>query len=226
MMGLPPTMAFYVQATSRAGRSAVGLVLCALGRHYSRDRSVFHFFDPTHRYVNSLVEPVALNRFSVHGPKKTASGLLAALLLCDWSRDLVRLAPTYSKETNFSNADELRNWLARAPASVETDLRDDLRNAFGLSAPVLDPMLTDSFRDEVDRLFASILSSIRGNAERLLTRAMRPPPPRSFRDIDASVTFGVLGHYSRDEFQLLAGYVDVDADPNDEVVLAEEGGSA
>ena len=76
VLGMPSTIAYYVQATSRAGRTGVGIVFTGLSRYFARDRSVFHFFDAQHSYVNVLVEPVALNRFSTHGPRKTASGLI------------------------------------------------------------------------------------------------------------------------------------------------------
>ena len=49
ILGMPSTLAYYVQATSRAGRSAVGLIFTALNRYHLRDRSVFHFFEPTHQ---------------------------------------------------------------------------------------------------------------------------------------------------------------------------------
>ena len=92
VLGMPSTIAYYVQATSRAGRTGVGIVFTGLARHFVRDRSVFHFFDAQHRYVNVLVEPVALNRFSTHGPRKTASGLVAAILTQQWARDPALLA--------------------------------------------------------------------------------------------------------------------------------------
>ena len=92
VLGMPSTIAYYVQATSRAGRTGVGIVFTGLSRYFARDRSVFHFFDAQHRYVNVLVEPVALNRFSTHGPRKTASGLIAAIMTQQWARDPALLA--------------------------------------------------------------------------------------------------------------------------------------
>ena len=117
---MPSTIAYYVQATSRAGRTGVGIVFTGLSRYFARDRSVFHFFDAQHRYVNVLVEPVALNRFSTHGPRKTASGLIAAILTQQWARDpaLLAAAPGFSAPADLSRADLTRRLLARLRAAA------------------------------------------------------------------------------------------------------------
>ena len=47
VLGMPSTLAYYVQATSRAGRTGVGIVFTGLSRYFVRDRSVFHFFEPS-----------------------------------------------------------------------------------------------------------------------------------------------------------------------------------
>jgi len=227
ILGMPPTIAYYVQATSRAGRANVGLVFTALGRSYARDRSVFQFFEPTHEYVNALVEPVALNRFSVHGPRKTAPGLLAGILLCDWSRDLARLARAggrwAARPVNFASAREFQRWLQSAPAAVEDELRDVVGEAFGLGASQLDPVVARQFADTVNKLVDQLVASVRRSPEPALQRALRPRPPTSFRDIDAAVEFGVVGQHSRSLFGVLSGARSPRDDPDREVEPADEG---
>ena len=203
VLGMPSTLAYYVQATSRAGRSSVGLVFTALNRYHVRDRSVFHFFEPTHRYVNALVEPVALNRFSLHGPGKTASGLLAALLICEIARDTQ--APRASgMPPDFGKAARAEAWLNSAGAPGEQQLRQAVHDAFGLHSPVLDPVIAASFRQRVDHELDSLIPSLSGTDPQL-QRRLRPRPPTSFRDIDTPAEFSANGAIAGQMFDMLGG---------------------
>jgi hypothetical protein len=231
VLGMPSTIAYYVQATSRAGRTGVGIVFTGLSRYFARDRSVFHFFDAQHRYVNVLVEPVALNRFSTHGPRKTASGLVAAILAHQWARDpsLLRQASGFSAPTDLTRADLTRRLLTRlqAAASAGTapdpgqSMREAVRAAYGLHSSVLDPDVGRLFTAAVDRQVDSVLASIEGAHEFLLTRSMRPRPPRSLRDVDASAEFGASTYAAAQRFGFL-GAASYDDDEADYAIADEE----
>lgn len=203
VLGMPSTLAYYVQATSPAGRSAVGLVFTALNRYHVRDRSVFHFFEPTHRHVNALVEPVALNRFSLHGPGKTASGLLAALLICEIARD--SQAPRASgMPPDFGKAARAEAWLNSVGPPGEQQLRQAVHDAFGLHSPVLDPVIAASFGQRVDHELDSLIPSLSGTDPQL-QRRLRPRPPTSFRDIDTPAEFSANGAIAGQMFDMLGG---------------------
>lgn len=231
VLGMPSTVAYYVQATSRAGRTGIGIVFTGLSRAFARDRSVFHFFDAQHRYVNVLVEPVALNRFSTHGPRKTASGLIAAILTQQWARDATLLAatPGFGVPTDLSRADLTRQLLTRMRAAAISGgvldpapaIREDVRAAYGLGARVLDPDVTRLFTDAVDRQVDSIVASIDAAHEFLLTRSMRPRPPRSLRDVDASAEFGTASYAASQRFSFL-GAKSYDDDESDYSIADEE----
>lgn len=221
ILGMPSTLAYYVQATSRAGRSQVGLIVTALGRHHLRDRSVFHFFEPTHRHVNALVEPVALNRFSLHGPRKTASGLLAALLLNEIGRSPEALGTYGAAPIDFGKAEIAAAWLAALGDDAERRLRSSIHDAFGLSSDVLDPIVADDFRKRVDHELDSLLPSLSGT-EPQLARRLRPRPPTSFRDIDAPADFSANGPIAARMFAMLGG---VDEGNDDLPEMADEAGN-
>ncbi|MDT3438736.1 helicase-related protein [Pseudofrankia sp. BMG5.37] len=227
VLGMPSTVAYYVQASSRAGRTDVGIVFTALGRNYVRDRSVFHFFQPQHEHVNVLVEPVALNRFSTHGPLKTVSGLIAAIIIQQWGRDTSALGPAAAGgPQDLTRADQARQLLARmrahAAAGTGPDpirlLRHALRAAYGLTAPVLDRHMAQRFADDVDHLASARVESIEAGHEMLLSRSLRPRPPRSLRDVDTSADFGAVNYPARRRFQFLGGT----AATNDDVVISDE----
>lgn len=213
ILGMPSTVSYYVQATSRAGRTNVGIVFTTLARHFVRDRSVFHFFDAQHRYVNVLVEPVALNRFSVHGPRKTASGVLAALITQQWGRDPNLLAAVgLTAPADLTKAVTVRRILSalQAAAAADNEVPDavglaqrDARAAFGVDAQVLDSHIAQRFAESIDKQIVSLLSSIEGTHSALLTKSLRPTPPMSLRDVDVSADFGTANGIARRRFEFL-----------------------
>jgi hypothetical protein len=211
VLGMPSTLAYYVQATSRAGRSAVGLIFTALNRYHLRDRSMFHFFQPTHLYINTLVEPVALNRFSLHGPGKTAGGLLAALLIGEIARDAQALGSSGPAPADFGKASKAEAWLTDAGQPGEQRLRESIYSAFGLHSAVLDPVIAANFRQRIDHELDSLFPSLSGT-EPQLQRRLRPKPPTSFRDIDAPAEFSANGPIAGQMFAMLGGDNDSDDD--------------
>src|SRR5207237_8273156 len=62
--GMPRQTAEYIQASSRVGRSHVGVVLTCLHPARERDQSHYTYFAKYHEFIGQLVEPVALNRWS------------------------------------------------------------------------------------------------------------------------------------------------------------------
>jgi hypothetical protein len=230
VLGMPSTIAYYVQATSRAGRSDVGIVFTSLARHFVRDRSVFHFFEAQHKYVNVLVEPVALNRFSTHGPRKTASGILAALLTQQWGRDSAVLAiGNMTAPSDLTRADTSRRLIERMRATAQQDptsdpvvlLQEQARRAYGLDATVLDQNMSRRFAETVNEQITGLVASIEAAHETLLTRSLRPRPPTSLRDVDASADFGASNYPARRRFEFLGG-TDYDNDEADFNVANEE----
>lgn len=230
ILGMPSTIAYYVQATSRAGRSDVGIVFTGLARHFVRDRSVFHFFDTQHRYVNVLVEPVALNRFSNHGPRKTASGVVAALLTQQWGRDATVLSlGNMTAPSDLTRANTVRRLIERLRAVAGTDptadpvtlLRAQARSSYGVDASVLDRNMSVRFAETVDQQIAGLVASIEAAHETLLSRSLRPRPPTSLRDVDASADFGAAGYPARRRFEFLGGR-EYDNDEEDFAIANEE----
>jgi hypothetical protein len=214
VLGMPSTVAYYVQATSRAGRTDVGIVFTSLARHFVRDRSVFHFFDTQHRYVNVLVEPVALNRFSTHGPRKTASGIVAALITQEWARDDALLAlGNMTAPCDLTRADTVRRLIGSLRAAAEQNpvadpvvlLQEQARRSYGLGANVLDLNMSQRFAESVDQQVVRLVTSIEAAHETLLTRSLRPRPPMSLRDVDASAEFGTANYAARRRFEFLDG---------------------
>jgi hypothetical protein len=79
--GMPKSMAEYIQASSRVGRRSLGVVFMIFNPVRERDRSHFRYHGKFHEYLDRMVEPVAINRWSKYALQKTLPGLFMAEVL-------------------------------------------------------------------------------------------------------------------------------------------------
>lgn len=85
--GMPKSMAEYIQASSRIGRRYLGVVFMIFNPVRERDRSHFRYHGKFHEYLDRMVEPVAINRWSRYAALKTLPGVLMADILQVANRD-------------------------------------------------------------------------------------------------------------------------------------------
>jgi hypothetical protein len=220
--GMPSTNAYYVQATSRAGRSDVGVVFMAFSRVFARDRAAFHFFEPQHAYANQLVEAVSLNRFAVNAPAKTATGMLSAVIINRIARDVALNPPSGNDVTNLSLTTPFQKWLANQPAEIDQALIDEVLTAYGTHSHVLDPVVARYFSDAIERRLKGELESLRAGTRVTIQKCFLNKPPSSFRDIDEAVEFGTYGYFSGKDFETLTGRRDRDVSDASEAPMAAE----
>lgn len=220
--GMPSTNAYYMQATARAGRTDVGVVFSAYSRSFARDRAAFHFFEPQHRYGNQLVEAVSLNRFAVNSPKKTATGMLSALMINRVARDPKLNPPSGREIANLLFRENFQSWYSAQPQQIEGDLLSEVEVAYATFAPVLDQVVGHYFADKVTHLLRQELANLRAGVALTIQRCFMNKPPSSFRDIDEAVEFGTFGRYSRQDFETLTKRRDRDVRDDSETPLAVE----
>jgi hypothetical protein len=79
--GMPKSMAEYIQSSSRVGRRYLGVVFMIFNPIRERDRSHFRYHDKFHEYMDRMVEPVAINRWSRYAARKTLPGVLMGEIL-------------------------------------------------------------------------------------------------------------------------------------------------
>ena len=220
--GMPPTNAYYVQATARAGRTDVGVVFSAFSRSFARDRAAFHFFEPQHRYASQLVEAVSLNRFAINSPKKTATGMLSAIIINRVARNPEMNPPAGNQITNMMFAANFQRWLSERPTTTDNLLIDEVLEAYGLHAHVLDQVVAEYFAETVRRFLTDELSHLKSGAQTTIQRCFLNKPPTSFRDIDEAVEFGAYGYYSGQDFRTLTQRRDRDVHDDSEAPMAVE----
>jgi len=95
--GMPRMTSEYIQASSRVGRMLPGIVLVCFAPARERDRSHYHFFHKYHEYLERLVEPAAINRWSRFSINKTIPGIVLGHIVNEKAREIdTKLTTGYS----------------------------------------------------------------------------------------------------------------------------------
>ncbi|MGA7704201.1 MAG: helicase-related protein [Solirubrobacteraceae bacterium] len=195
---MPSKVADYIQATSRAGRSHVGLVIVGHDRVNLRDRSHFHYFLPHHRFLERLVAPVPVNRFAKFAIGRTMTGVVCAIILQGYAREHPGGPQSLERRNQF-----VRWWNAANPQQREQALLARVLDALGLARALITPdgtperifdqTMVDSLAADVRQEVADIVSDLQGAPAEKLREMFNPPPLTSFRDVEAGLKFGAIG---------------------------------
>jgi len=85
--GMPKSIAEYIQASSRIGRSVLGCVFMIFNPVRERDRSHFRYHSKFHEYLDRMVAPVAINRWSRYAARRSLPGALMGEILQNLNRE-------------------------------------------------------------------------------------------------------------------------------------------
>jgi hypothetical protein len=201
--GMPKAMAEYIQASSRVGRTVLGVVFMVFNPVRERDRSHFRYHAKFHEYLDRMVEPVAINRWSRYAARKTMPGLLMAQFLQVANRDYWSGGGAPRHLHDLARVKE-----AIRPSNtggVESAQRDSILESLS-SAYFLDRDGATEIRSEVTEDLDTALGSLRaaGAAASVGARGrptyrgtpdylgLRYEPMLSLRDVAEGVPFIVL----------------------------------
>ncbi|TDV41689.1 DEAD/DEAH box helicase [Actinophytocola oryzae] len=185
LAGMPPSYAHYIQATARAGRSHVGLVIDIFDRANRRETSMYQSFFTTHAALERMVEPVPVNRFASRAVERTLPGIVCALL---W--DETRAA-TWGTTEDIRTTRRFRDWWNARATNFLPQVADRLARAY--RCPVPDPaMAADEQRlvDDAMRRWDQIeRPRIQQWQSDYLTDLFTSPAMTSLRDVDPPAEF-------------------------------------
>lgn len=200
--GMPRAMAEYIQASSRVGRVHLGLVFMIFNAVRERDRSHFRYHGKFHEYLDRMVEPVAINRWSRFALRRTLPGVLMGQLLQVANRAWwdAGNAPTHLHELRRMKA-ALRDPSAGGLAEVQVEnLLEALRRAY-----LADRDEAEELARELDERVHRALETVRaagtaagaaGGAREYRATAeslnLEYPPMTSLRDVAEGVPFITL----------------------------------
>lgn len=223
MNRMTPTVAGYVQASSRAGRRHTGLVIVGFDRRIVRERSFYGHFLDYHAYIDRLIAPVPVNRFARFAPQVTMPGLVSALMLHVFSRRRLEaegldpqrpmvplfkrfaLRPWWTGPSGNGARERLRPLVMRALGLGAARLRRDSDDRIHGPEPIFSPAYEHWLEEEADHEFTRQVDQLENwQGRESLAMKLIPRPLTSFRSVDDPI-----------EFHCLAAATDVQGDLTD-----------
>jgi hypothetical protein len=201
MAGLPPSIADYIQATSRSGRAHPGLVVTVFDAFSRRERSAFTNFGSFHRFLDRMIEPVPVNKYAYFGADRTLPGIAISLL---W--DLCRDSQFDGPIEGIRRTRWLQPWWNARGAQLKPVLRDRLIRSYRTATPDLaERTLEDELIERVlDRWDNHELPAMQRFDHDRTTQLFRERVLSSFRDVDEPVDFSALPH-AAEAYEALTG---------------------
>ncbi len=195
--GMPSHYAEYVQSSSRSARAHPGCVFSCFLSKDLRETSQFEMFMPMHENLDSLIEPVAVNRFASFAPDKTIPGLLSALLINDLSPTLygsdTARSLTHVPTVKVALGLKTTGSSGTTPGCIQiADLLAALREIIGVDKdwPNASPKEIENVRQRISEILNDLVGSIGRSPETRLPEVLNPIT--SFRDVDEGLNFGSL----------------------------------
>lgn len=176
--GMPSQNAEYIQASSRVGRSHVGMVLMCLHPVRERDQSHYNFFVKFHQFLGQLVEPVAINRWSKFSIERTLPGLFMGVLLQLLANNSGDPSPG-----SYYMADYVKKKISTGEINKDRFI-PILKRSYGVLSPKTpsEKFFNDEIEFRVQQLLDFIVSA--SPQVKWLSDALVPKPMRSLRDVD------------------------------------------
>lgn len=175
--GMPKQNAEYIQASSRVGRTNVGMVFVCHHPARERDQSHYSLFNKFHQYLGQLVEPVAINRWAKFSINRTLPGLFMGVLL-----QLLSYRDPSKKPGSYYMANFVRREMTDRRIR-QTDFIEILEKAYDVRNG--NDAARAAFRDEiltrVPQFFDQIIAA---QNEQWVSNALIPRPMTSLRDVD------------------------------------------
>jgi hypothetical protein len=179
--GMPRQNAEYIQASSRVGRTHVGIIFTCLHPARERDQSHYGYFVKFHEFLGQLIEPVPINRWAKFSLNRTVPGLFMAALLQKFANESAK-----DKPDSFYLLDFIRKKISAGELTPSMFI-PLLERAYLLSGNLSAGAAT--FKSELHRLVTQFFDQIicAGPQYKFVSEVLIPKPMRSLRDVDEPI---------------------------------------
>src|SRR5437868_1933480 len=150
--GFTRLVAEYIQASARVGRTYPGISILVATPQNERDRSIFDRFAKFHEYLDRLVDPSAVTRWTDPALQRTVPGLLAGYLMGVASYHLG--VPIYSVESV-----QRRHARAGAEALNESEIFAWVERAYGADQAPSPERYRDRISTSVSNTYRLVLNA-------------------------------------------------------------------
>jgi hypothetical protein len=175
--GMPRQTAEYIQTSSRVGRDHPGLVFVCFNPARERDQSHYHLFIKYHEYLDRLVEPVPVNRWSKFAIQRTIPGLFMALLLNEYN---LRLGGGGKKSLYFSK--QVRQLLESRRLRPD-EMIACLNEAYCTTRRESGQEFAEVIQEKVSEYF----DMLRNPQKKFTSENLTEQPMQSLRDVDEQI---------------------------------------
>jgi len=177
-MGIPDSVAEYIQAQSRIGRALPGAVFIVFDPSREWDQSYYKYFRKFHEHYELLIGRSPLNRWSRKGIELLVPGIFSAYTL-----NLVELQ---LQKTGSPRMDASVNWRAAYESGKITE--DEMQELVG-SAIGVDVAPYSWVKDETERSVRKIIRILTDESSNdWIYKLMEPKPLMDLRNISREVT--------------------------------------
>ena len=179
--GIPRQNAEYIQASSRVGRSHVGIIFNCLHPARERDQSHYTYFVKFHEFLGQLVEPVAINRWAKFSINRTLPGLFMGVLL-----QLMANRSGASNPNSYYMLDFVKQRITDGSLGAN-DFIPILEQAYLVTggSAVSGQAFRDRIRLQVQQFLDQIIGA--GSGEKFVSGVLIPQPMTSLRDVDEPI---------------------------------------
>jgi hypothetical protein len=180
--GMPRQTAEYIQASSRVGRSHVGVVFTCLHPARERDQSHYTYFEKYHEFIGQMIEPVAINRWAKFSIRRTLPGLFMGILL----QVLSNSTDAGASGGRYYLTDYIKQKITDGTITPELFI-PFLEEAYLVSDA--GTVAENDFREEISRRVQRYLDFIvnaRSDVQ-WVSEALIPQPMASLRDVDEAL---------------------------------------
>jgi hypothetical protein len=200
--GMPRQTAEYIQSSSRAGRKHPGVVFLCFNPARERDQSHYHLFEKYHEYLDRLVEPVPLNRWSHFSVRRTLPSMIFAWNLNQWlyeSGERLFFGDQTSELIRSLQSGRGRSYGISIDDS--TEFQELLERSYGSD---LVGELPEAFREILDKERDRAFTNLENVQSDMASDALDPGPMTSLRDIDEPIPFKPHDRENRQLFNTLS----------------------
>jgi len=179
--GMPSQNAEYIQASSRVGRSHVGIVFNCLHPARERDQSHYTYFVKFHEFLGQLVEPVAINRWAKFSVNRTLPGLFMGVLL-----QLIANRSGANNPNSYYMLKTLKQEIAIGNIT-SNDFVPILERAYLVvnKNSIYEHAFRQQIQDQILRFLDQIIQA--SSSEQFVSSVLIPQPMMSLRDVDEPI---------------------------------------
>jgi hypothetical protein len=182
--GMPATASDYIQASSRVGRTHVGVVFTVFRPENNRERNVYQRFYEYHERLYQLVQPIPINRVSQSAISRTITGILSACILNILGYEKGLQLGGFDKAKVFKKA--LNDGLVS-----DKDLIDLARKSLGIDKVQLPGDSLALIDEHIFRLVKDERRLMLSEEGYSTYRLMRPYPVSSLREVSEQIGFAL-----------------------------------